>query len=156
MDRVFSLVWPKWVERGMRAKEVLVYVMSAGDGLLEERIQLVTELREAGIKVSALLSSILAPDVDCVQSDFLAKNKPKLPAQFAAGERDEVPFAIILGGDELKQGLVTVKEQKWKLEDGKKVKVESSDKGTQVRRDGLVTWLKASETYTAYREGRWA
>jgi histidyl-tRNA synthetase len=51
MDRVFALVWPKWVERGMRAKEVMAYVMSAGDGLLEERIALVSELRAAGIKV---------------------------------------------------------------------------------------------------------
>lgn len=91
-----------------------------------------------------------------MKSDFLAKNKPKLPAQFTAGERDEVPFAIILGGDELKQGLVTVKEQKWKFEDGKKVKVESSDKGAQVRRDELVAWLKATDTYAAYRKGRWA
>jgi histidyl-tRNA synthetase len=51
MDRVFALVWPKWVERGMRAKEVMAFVMSAGDGLLEERVALVSELRAAGIKV---------------------------------------------------------------------------------------------------------
>lgn len=51
MDRVFALVWPKWVERGMRAKEIMVFVMSAGDGLLEERVRLVSELRAAGIKV---------------------------------------------------------------------------------------------------------
>ena len=36
----------------MRSKETMAYVMAAGDGLLEERIQLVQELREAGIKVS--------------------------------------------------------------------------------------------------------
>jgi len=29
-----------------------------------------------------------------------------------AGEKDEVPFAVILGSDGLKEGLVTVKEQK--------------------------------------------
>jgi histidyl-tRNA synthetase len=51
MDRVFALVWPKWVERGMRAKQLLAFVMSAGDGLLEERIALASELRAAGIKV---------------------------------------------------------------------------------------------------------
>ena len=51
MDRIFALVWPKWVEKGGRVKETMVYVMSAGDGLLEERIRLVKELREAGIKV---------------------------------------------------------------------------------------------------------
>ncbi|KAF8899592.1 hypothetical protein CPB84DRAFT_1847615 [Gymnopilus junonius] len=77
-----------WVEKGGRTKETMAYVMSAGDGLLDERIELVSELRDAGIK-----------------TDFLAKNKPKISAQFAAGEKDEVPFAIILGTDELKAGL---------------------------------------------------
>lgn len=59
MDRVFALIWPKWVERGMRAKEVLAFVMSAGDGLLAERIELVTELREAGIKVNYSIFSCI-------------------------------------------------------------------------------------------------
>jgi len=58
-----------------------------------------------------------------------------------------VPFAIILGTDELKAGLVTVKEQKWEFKDGKKVKIESADKGTQVRRDELVKWLKERDTW---------
>jgi len=78
-----------------------------------------------------------------------------LPTQFAAGEKDEVPFAIILGADELKAGLVTVKEQKWQLVDGKKVKVASADKGTQVRRDELVSWLKATPTLAGWASGKW-
>ncbi|KAG2360950.1 hypothetical protein BDR07DRAFT_1486501 [Suillus spraguei] len=57
------------------SKETMVYVLAAGDGLLEERIALVQELREAGIK-----------------TDFLAKRKLKLTAQFMAGEKDEVPL----------------------------------------------------------------
>jgi histidyl-tRNA synthetase len=51
MDRIFALLWPKWVEKGMRMKATMAYVMAAGDGLLEERVGLVRELREAGIKV---------------------------------------------------------------------------------------------------------
>ena len=51
LDRIFALVWPKWVEKGMRSKETMAYVMAAGDGLLSERVELVRELREAGIKV---------------------------------------------------------------------------------------------------------
>jgi len=139
LDRVFALVWPKWVERGARAKETLVYVMAAGDGLLDERIGLVRELRAAGIS-----------------TDFLAKNKPKLPVQFAAGEKDEVPFAVILGGDELTQGLVTVKEQRWELVDGKKAKVESADKGAKVPRAELVQWLKASQTWRDFQSRNWS
>jgi histidyl-tRNA synthetase len=54
MDRIFAIVWPKWAEKGMRSKETMVFVMAAGDGLLEERVQLVQELREVGIKVGYL------------------------------------------------------------------------------------------------------
>jgi len=137
LDRIFAVLWPKWVERGMRSKEVFAYVLSAGDGLLQERMGLVQELRAHGIA-----------------ADFLAKNKPKLNSQFAAGERDEVPYAIILGGDELKAGLVTVKEQRWEFVDGKKTKVESADKGTQVPRAELVLWLKATTTFKEWSSGR--
>jgi histidyl-tRNA synthetase len=66
-----------------------------------------------------------------------------------------VPFAIILGTDELAAGLVTVKEQKWELVDGKKVKIESADKGTQVKRAELVEWLKSTETWKEWNEGKW-
>ncbi|KAG2066985.1 histidyl-tRNA synthetase [Suillus decipiens] len=137
LDRIFAIVWPKWVEKGMRSKETMVYVLAAGDGLLEERIALVQELREAGIK-----------------TDFLAKRKPKLTAQFMAGEKDEVPFAVILGGDELKEGLVTVKEQKWEFVDGKKTKVQSADQGMKVRRDELISWIKQTPTYQGWSSGR--
>ena len=82
------------------------------------------------------------------------KAKPKLPAQFAAGERDEVPFAIILGGDELKEGLVTVKEQRWELVDGQKRKIESNDKGTKVKRTELVQWIKDTQTFKEWSSGK--
>lgn len=82
------------------------------------------------------------------------KNKPKLPAQFAAGEKDEAPFAIILGGDELKEGLVTVKEQKWEVVDGEKRKIESNDKGTKVKRAELIDWLKSTATYQSWSTGK--
>ena len=63
--------------------------------------------------------------------------------QFAAGERDEAPFAIILGEEELRTGLVTVKEQRWELVNGRKVKVENESKGVEVKRDELISWLDA-------------
>ncbi|KAF5381598.1 hypothetical protein D9615_005532 [Tricholomella constricta] len=138
MDRVFAIVWPKWVEKGMRSKETMAYVVSMGDGLLKERVQLVQELREAGIK-----------------TDFLAKNKPKHQAQFAASEKDEVPFAIIIAPEELAAGFVRVKEQKWQFVDGEKVKVKTEgDKGTQVRREELVGWLKQTTTLAGWSSGK--
>lgn len=51
LDRVFAIVWPRWVAKGMRSNDTMAFVMAAGDGLLTERVQLVQELREAGIKV---------------------------------------------------------------------------------------------------------
>jgi histidyl-tRNA synthetase len=86
----------------------------------------------------------------------LAKTKPKLPQQFTAGEKDEVPYVVILGVDELKEGLVTVKEQKWELVDGKRVKVESADKGMKVKRVELIQWLKQTVTYSDWAKGKWA
>jgi histidyl-tRNA synthetase len=85
----------------------------------------------------------------------LAKTKPKLHQQFAAGEKDEVPFVVILGSDELQAGLVTVKEQKWELVDGRRVKIESADKGTRVKRAELVEWIKQTSTYAEWTSGNW-
>ncbi|KIK94390.1 hypothetical protein PAXRUDRAFT_828046 [Paxillus rubicundulus Ve08.2h10] len=137
LDRIFALVWPKWVEKGMRSKETMAYVVAVGDGLLEERIKLVQELRAAGIK-----------------TDFLAKKKPKYQAQFAAAEKDEVPFDVLVGGEELKEGVVIVKEQKWEFVDGKKVKVQSTDQGTKVKREELIDWIKQTPTYLNWSSGR--
>ncbi|EED79625.1 predicted protein [Postia placenta Mad-698-R] len=77
--------------------------------------------------------------------------------QFAPSRIDTKPLTgnrqLILGESELKEGLVTVKEQKWELVDGKKVKIESTDKGVKVRRNKLVRWLKDSPTYADWRVG---
>jgi len=41
--------------------------------------------------------------------------------------------------------------------DGKKKdKIESADKGTQVKRSELVEWLKGTQTYKEWSGGRWA
>jgi len=50
---------------------------------------------------------------------------------------------------------VTVKEQKWELVEGKQVKIENADKGTQVKREELVSWLKGSETWKEWTGLRW-
>lgn len=77
-----------------------------------------------------------------------------MPAQFAAAERDEVPFDILLGGDELKQGMVVVKEQRWEFVDGKKAKVQAADQGTKVKREDLIDWIKQTPTYQSWSSGR--
>lgn len=66
-----------------------------------------------------------------------------------------MPFAIILGESELKEGFVTVKEQKWELKDGQKIKIESNDKGTKVKRSELAQWLKATPMWEEWTSGKW-
>lgn len=66
-----------------------------------------------------------------------------------------MPFAIILGDEEIKEGLVTVKEQRWVFSDGKKAKIESADKGVKVKRAELIDWLKSSEAFKNFQAGRW-
>ena len=50
------------------------------------------------------------------QTEFSYKIKPKLDAQFKAAEANGIPYAVILGEDELAQGKVKIKEMG--LEDG--------------------------------------
>ena len=38
-----------------------------------------------------------------------------------------------------------MKEQKWELVEGKKVKVASTEKGEKVKREELIAWLKSKE-----------
>ncbi|KAK0731651.1 histidyl-tRNA synthetase-like protein [Lasiosphaeris hirsuta] len=102
IDRIFSITKArmaaqKTIERP-RKTDVDVYVMAFGGGkdftgLLKERSQVCARLWDAGIK-----------------AEFLYKVKPKLPAQFKAAEQNGVPFALILGEDELAQGKVRIKE----------------------------------------------
>ena len=82
------------------------------------------------------------------------KNKPKLRAQFDAVDSDEVPFAILLGGDELTEGTVTVKEQKWEVVNGEKRKIESEDKGVKIGRAELIDWIKSTPTYQSWSTGK--
>jgi len=53
-----------------------------------------------------------------------------------------VPFAVILGESEVKEGFVTVKEQRWDIdENGVKEKRKDESTGEKVRREELVEWL---------------
>ncbi len=63
-----------------------------------------------------------------------------------------MPFAIILGADEVAAGLVTVKEQRWEVVEGKKIKIESADKGTQVKRTELIEWLQGTDVWKAWEK----
>ncbi|KAF7592193.1 Cytoplasmic and mitochondrial histidine tRNA synthetase [Aspergillus hancockii] len=101
VDRIFSITKAR-LERensidALRSSEVDAFVMAFGGkgftGMLKERMNVCQSLWNAGIK-----------------AEFSYKLKPKLPQQFKAAEQGGVPFAVILGEDELAAGKVRIKE----------------------------------------------
>ncbi|KAK5124210.1 Cytoplasmic and mitochondrial histidine tRNA synthetase [Meristemomyces frigidus] len=101
VDRIFSITKQRLAAdasaAAIRTNEVDVYVMAFGgkgfDGLLPQRMAVAKRLWDAGIK-----------------AEFSWKVKPKLPQQFKAAELNGVPFAIILGDEELAAGKCKIKE----------------------------------------------
>lgn len=101
VDRIFSITKQRLASDAsaapIRTNEVDVYVMAFGgkgfDGLLPQRMEVAKRLWDAGIK-----------------AEFSWKVKPKLPQQFKAAETNGVPFALILGDDELAAGKCKIKE----------------------------------------------
>jgi histidyl-tRNA synthetase len=117
VDRIFSIIKNRGA--ASRAAEVDVYVMSfGGSGSLKERMKVAAMLWEAGIT-----------------AEFAYKAKPKLPQQFKAAETNDVPYAVILGEDELKAGKVKIKELG--LEEGHPEK-----EGVLVALDDMVKGIK--------------
>jgi len=99
VDRIFSITKARLgASQAIRPTEVDVFVMALGGGkdftgMLPERMAIAKLLWDAGIK-----------------AEYLWKQKPKLQNQFKAAENGKVPWAVILGEDELKAGKVKIKE----------------------------------------------
>lgn len=128
VERVFAIMMQRLKEKelagqrsSVRSKEVDVYVMSVGDGLLKERMQVTKMLWNAGIK-----------------AEFMHKAKPKLPAQFGVVDKEGIPFAVILAPNEWngETRQVRVKQQKGKDSD------EGQGQGQVVELGGLIQHLK--------------
>ncbi|SGY50525.1 BQ5605_C001g00893 [Microbotryum silenes-dioicae] len=115
VERLFSLLLAKGQE-SKRGKNTEVYVMSLGDGLLEERMKVCKDLWDAGIK-----------------AEFMYKKKPKRPAQFEYVDKERIPFAVIVAPDEMERSEIRIKPQLGKE--------EAQGLGVLVKRDELVSWL---------------
>ena len=94
VDRIFSIIKQRLGDMNqVRKSEIDVYVMVFGsNGLLDERIDVATRLWDAGIS-----------------ADFMEKAKPKVPQQFKKIDEADIPFSVILGEDEFKQGKCKIK-----------------------------------------------
>ena len=117
VERVFSILMSKQKAEDIKSNETEVYVISVGDGLLKERMEIANELWKNDIKAS-----------------FMFKNKPKLDKQWSACEKEHIPFAVIIGRDELDKGEIRVKDMR--------SKDESQKGGVTVQRSNMVQELK--------------
>jgi histidyl-tRNA synthetase len=100
VERVFSLLMAKQKMESIKSSATQVYIISVGDGLLKERMELVRELWDAGINAS-----------------FMLKNKPKLDKQWAVCDKEQIPLAVIIGKDELDQHQIRIKDMRSKDEE---------------------------------------
>ncbi|GAA5884661.1 hypothetical protein JCM6882_005338 [Rhodosporidiobolus microsporus] len=119
VERLFSLLLKKAQEQGDqvgRAKATEVYVMSLGEGLLEERMKVAKELWAAGIK-----------------AEFMYKAKPKLPKQFEVIDKERIPYAVQVSPSELAKGTIRVKPQVGKE--------QGAGNDVEIKREELVPWL---------------
>ncbi|KAF9082465.1 Cytoplasmic and mitochondrial histidine tRNA synthetase [Mortierella sp. AD031] len=102
VERVFSILMQKQKKEQIKSNEVEVYVVGLGGVSVEERMKICAELWDAGIK-----------------AEFAYKLKPRTQNQWDACDRDMIPFAVIVGGDEIEKGLVKIKDMRSKDESQK-------------------------------------
>ncbi|CAH7683485.1 histidyl-tRNA synthetase [Phakopsora pachyrhizi] len=138
VERIFSIMKSRNFgddQKSSSGKEVDVYVMSVGDGLILERMEVCKELWDAGIS-----------------AEFMYKSKPKTQKQFEVVDKERIRFAVILGPDELKSSKLRIKEQVGKQlnnqenhkgdENENEAGGESKNNGILIDRDDMVGWLK--------------
>jgi histidyl-tRNA synthetase len=98
VDRIFSITKNLNIDTAVRNTEVDVFVMAFGSGaeftgFLPERMATVKQLWEAGIK-----------------AEYTWKAKPKWQKEFDFAKKEPIPWVVIIGDEEEKQGMVKVRE----------------------------------------------
>jgi len=114
IERLFSILdlHNQAAERKIRTKDTQVYIVSAHKGLLEERMRLAGELWDADIR-----------------TEHSYKKNPKILNQLQECESAQIPFAVVLGGNELEKGVV-------------KLRVIETREEIEVPREELITTLR--------------
>ncbi|KAI8871459.1 histidyl-tRNA synthetase [Ramicandelaber brevisporus] len=101
VERVFSVLMAKRANEEIKASETQVYVIAVGgDGLLEERMKIATELWDAGIS-----------------AEYAYKTKARLQNQYNACDKGQIPYAVIIGDDEVANSVVKIKTMSAKVAD---------------------------------------
>lgn len=94
VERIFSVLEAKLTNKGLKTRttEIQVFVANAQKNLHEERMKILVDLWEAGIK-----------------AEQIYKKNPKILAQLQHCEENDIPLAIIIGESELAKGEVTLR-----------------------------------------------
>ncbi|XP_017113049.1 histidine--tRNA ligase, cytoplasmic isoform X3 [Drosophila elegans] len=95
VERIFSVLEARAAASGLklRTSDVEVYVASAHKGLHEQRLKVLNQLWDAGVK-----------------AEHSYKLNPKLLVQLQHCEEHQIPLVVVLGDAELAQGLVKLRE----------------------------------------------
>lgn len=95
VERIFSVLESKLENKGMRTRtnEVQIFVATAQKNLHEERMRILAELWDAGIK-----------------AEHSYKKHSKILAQLQHCEENGIPLVVIIGEGELQRGEVTFRE----------------------------------------------
>ncbi|XP_027959323.1 probable histidine--tRNA ligase, mitochondrial [Eumetopias jubatus] len=94
VERIFAIVERRMKTSGqkIRTTETQVFVATPQKNFLHERLKLISELWDAGIK-----------------AELLYKNNPKLLTQLHYCEQMGIPLVVIIGEQELKEGVIKLR-----------------------------------------------
>ncbi|XP_004397829.1 PREDICTED: probable histidine--tRNA ligase, mitochondrial isoform X2 [Odobenus rosmarus divergens] len=94
VERIFAIVEQRMKTSGqkIRTTETQVFVATPQKNFLHERLKLISELWDAGIK-----------------AELLYKNNPKLLTQLHYCEQMGIPLVVIIGEQELKEGVIKLR-----------------------------------------------
>ncbi|KAI8920828.1 hypothetical protein DFJ77DRAFT_482407 [Powellomyces hirtus] len=115
VERVFAIISGQRDRSTIKSNATEVYVIGLGEGFLEERMQICAQLWDAGVK-----------------AEYMFKKKPRnLQVQFEVCDKEQIPLAIIVGKQEVDNGVVKIRKMV-------KDNVDSVDKEVTVERSSLV------------------
>ncbi|XP_072400327.1 histidine--tRNA ligase, cytoplasmic [Diabrotica undecimpunctata] len=116
VERLFTIIEARQANSTTKCRktDIDAYVASAQKNLLEERMKLCSELWDKGFKV-----------------EHSYKKNPKLLVQLQHCEENGIPFAIVLGESEIKNGVVKLRNVETRQE-------------TEVKRENLADVLRNS------------
>eukprot|EP00823_Brevimastigomonas_motovehiculus_P009215 TRINITY_DN8883_c0_g1_i1.p1 TRINITY_DN8883_c0_g1~~TRINITY_DN8883_c0_g1_i1.p1 ORF type:complete len:613 (+),score=170.51 TRINITY_DN8883_c0_g1_i1:92-1930(+) len=99
IERIFTLLQQKEQLTGIRKNFTHVLVSSVGKNLLQERMKLAAEFWAAGIPAEIVYSE-----------------NPKATKQFEFANECQIPYVVLIGEDELKKGVVSLKDMKTQIQ----------------------------------------